>query len=80
MLRVRVEFHVTATVALSKRLLEEVAKPDWQKDLYHLPTAKDVANHVAYNMLRGWNLAQLDGFAHLDDSDAVLSEVEWDSD
>lgn len=78
--KVKVRFYVTAEVSLSKKLLEEVGKPEWQADLYRLPTTKDVANHVAYNLLQGRSLMQLDGFAHLQEKDAQLSDVKWDED
>lgn len=75
-----VRFAVTMEIKLSKRLIKEVLKPDWQASFYKLRTPQEIATHVAYNLARGSSLCSLDGFAHLEEADAVVDKESWDED
>lgn len=73
-------FAVTVELELSERLLDEVMTPEWQASFYKFADRQAAADHVAYNLARGASLTSLDGFAHLDDSDAVVKAEDWDVD
>jgi hypothetical protein len=78
---VKRKFEVTITntmiVELDDAVIDAVDE-SWRAQFYgHIHTACDIAEHVAFNMsVRGSRLRQIDGFAHLLDSAAVLSDSE----
>jgi hypothetical protein len=72
-------FTVTVETEISQDLLDAVAKPEWQRDLYKLPTPQAVADHLAYNFVRNRaSLPLLDGFADRDERDASMVSERWD--
>jgi hypothetical protein len=78
MKRHRVTFAVTVEIDIAEDLIEEVLKPDWQKDFYKFANPEDVAYHLAYNILRNHaDLKSLDGFAHRDVGDLKIVSEDW---
>lgn len=68
------EYKSTATIIV-KIHPDVIAQVDdeWREMFYDLNTESDIVDHIAYNLLRGNRLSQLDGFANLPDDYAELS-------
>ena len=62
-----VTFQVTARIAINKEVFNQVNE-DWKKTFYHLETIEDIVEMIAYNLLEGRSLSNLDGFANLPDN------------
>ena len=68
----------TATVTIDDTLIESV-DVGWRKQFYPLCSPQEIADHIGYNMLvNKCDLSDIDGFADRDDSDAVMSDVDWE--
>jgi len=79
MKRFRVTFSVTVDLDVAEGLLDEVVKPDWQREFYKLPRPEDVAAHLAYNVAHNHaELTSLDGFAHRRKDDMKVVREQWD--
>lgn len=74
-------FHVrfVATVEIDDAVCKSVLTDEWRADFYPIRDREQVAEHVAFNLVRGSKLSQLDGFADLPDSAAQLLEF-WPDD
>jgi len=59
------KFCVSATIGIEvdDQLLEDVLTDEWRSRFYALLSAEDVAGHLAFNLIQGASLQQLDGFA-----------------
>jgi uncharacterized protein len=76
--RFKISFQVDVELAIEPDLIEEVLKPDWRDTFYEdIREPIDVASHLAYNLIRGASLKQLDGFAHREETDVMLLSDEW---
>jgi hypothetical protein len=67
-----VEFTVNARIAINKKVFEQVDE-DFKKSFYDLDMDSDIVEMVAYNLLQGRKISELDGFANLPSSYA-----KWD--
>jgi hypothetical protein len=50
-------------IEIAQSLLDAALTDEWRSQFYHVTSAEDVAEHLAYNMARELELFQLDGFA-----------------
>lgn len=76
--KVEVSFVVTCTVEVDQDVIDEALSEEWQADFYTFTDEQDVADHLAYNMLRGASLSTLDGFAQFHDDNAKLTDEHWE--
>ena len=66
-----ITFEGCITLKLEEAVIAAV-DDDWRASLYDLTTPEEIAEHIAFNLLRGWKLHQLDGWANQPDSNALL--------
>lgn len=70
------KFHVSMRIECDIILDEAVINPvddEWRSQFYNLTSACDVAEHIAYNLVaNNARLSQLDGWADMKDSQAVI--------
>ena len=66
------EITVLATLTLDEHVIN-VVDDEWRSYLYNLNTPEEIAEHIAYNLLRGVRLHQLDGWTNQPDNNARLS-------
>lgn len=73
-------FHVefSGTLELDDSVIDAV-DDEWRAALYQLNTPEEIAEHIAYNLARGADLTQLDGWADQSDDKAKLSDFACDS-
>jgi len=76
--KIDVRFHVTCTVEVDEEVLKEATSKEWASSFYKFETEQAVAEHLAYNMLRGTSMSCLDGFAHWGDDKAKVTNESWD--
>lgn len=69
MRRFVVEFAVTIDV--SQDIIDVATSEEWRKTYYNLVLPEQVAEFLAYNLMRNIELAQLDGFADRANNEAV---------
>lgn len=73
----RRKFKVTVTatfeIDVSRAVLDSVADESWQNTFYRLPTAGDVVEHLAFNLVQGRAVSELDGFADVGVGGVVTS-------
>lgn len=50
-------------IEVDQRVLDDVLTDEWRSNFYPLTTPEDVAGHLAFNLVRGAEMHQLDGFA-----------------
>lgn len=65
------EITVYVTLAVDDHVID-VVDDEWRSQLYNLTTAEEISEHIAYNLLRGVRLSQLDGWADQPDTNANL--------
>ena len=51
---------------------------EWRSELYDLKTDTQIVEHLAYNLVQGRTLTQLDGWANLKDDLADYSDLSID--
>jgi len=68
---IHVTFMVSTTVKINPVVFSQV-DDEWRSMFYNLDTPSKVIEHIAYNLLQGFKLSQIDGFANLPDEYAVL--------
>lgn len=73
--RYHVEVTVTAVLEVDDEVVESVDE-EWLETFYPLASEHEVAEHLAYNLLKGEDLSTIDGFAQFKDDQAVLKDVE----
>lgn len=73
-------FHVefSGTLELDDSVIDAV-DDDWRAELYPLHSVEEIAEHIAYNLARGCELTQLDGWADQSNDKAKLSDFACDS-
>lgn len=76
--KIKVAFMVTAELEIDEEVLAVAQTDEWRKTFYDFSTDEEVANHIAFNILKGSGLRMLDGFADRRDVDAVMRNVSWD--
>ena len=75
-----VTFNVTAEIELDEQVIS-VVDDEWRSQLYPLYNNSDIAEHIAYNMIKNdAHLSQLDGWADQPDSNAKLLSEKWELD
>ncbi len=74
----KIEVTVTATVEVDDKVFEATLTPEWRGQFYPFHKPEDVVGHIAFNMIRGLELSQLDGFANLSNDLAGISGTDWD--
>ncbi len=78
------KFYVTLKVDVTLLLNEDVidiVDDGWRSAFYDLHTPKDIASHIAYNMVANEiELSQMDGWADMSNGNAVLFSQEWEVD
>lgn len=68
----RDEDYYNAVVELDQIVIDAVTE-EWRSMFYNLHTPKQIAEHIAYNLIvNNARLTQLDGWANLSDDMAVL--------
>lgn len=73
-----VVFEVTAEIELDEQVIS-VVDDEWRSVLYPLHSDEDIAEHIAYNLVRNQaRLSHLDGWADQPDSNAKLISEEWE--
>lgn len=65
-----VTFTVKARIKINQEVFNQVDE-DFKKQFYDLDTDSDIVEMIAYNLIQGRQLSQLDGFANLPDKSAV---------
>lgn len=58
-------------VELDEKVIN-VVDDEWRSRLYNLETPEDIAGHIAYNLVQGLRLSQLDGWADQPDENARI--------
>jgi len=76
--KIKVGFNVTCMIEVDEAILEDAMSEEFAKDFYRFDTEQAVAEHLAYNMLRGASLSTLDGFAQFHDDKAKLTDENWE--
>ena len=71
-----VKFLVDVKIKINKVVIAQV-DDEWKKTFYDLDLSEEIVEHVAYNLLQGRRLSQMDGFADLPDELAVLEDVDY---
>ena len=75
-----VTFNVTAEIELDEQVIS-VVDDEWCSQLYSLRDNSDIAEHIAYNMVKNNAcLSQLDGWTDQPDSNAKLLSEKWELD
>ncbi len=65
-----VTWTVTSKVKINKEVFDQVTY-EWRESFYKLYSDEDIVGMVAYALLRGMGLSDIDGFANLSDSSAI---------
>jgi hypothetical protein len=76
-MKFKIEFMITADLEISPEVFEQIDE-DWKNTFYNLETPEEIAEHISYNMLRGCNLSNLDGFANLSNNFAKLTNIDYE--
>ena len=74
MRRFVVEFAVTIDV--KQEIIDIAMSDDWRKTFYDLKSPTEVAEFLAFNLMRNIDLTQLDGFADRANDEAVHVRTE----
>ncbi len=69
---------MSAVVEIDSQLLDAVLTDNWRKQFYDFQTPADVVGHLAFNLVRGAELANLDGFADQPPERASIDEIDVD--
>ena len=77
--RFLVELYTIVCIELHDDVLNAV-NDDWRKNFYNLTDSKQIAEHIAYNMvINDAKLSQLDGWADQPNDNAeILLSPKWD--
>ena len=67
------ESNVLVTVKIHPDVFAQV-DDEWREMFYDLNTESDIVDHIAYNLMKGRTLSQLDGFANLPNEYAVMED------
>lgn len=68
---------VTADIEIDKVVLYQV-DDGWKSCFYDIESDEDVIKMIAYNLIQGRKLSQLDGFANLSDDLAKIKNVDYE--
>ena len=72
-----VQVTVTATIEIDDAVIKEAMSEDWRKNFWPVDRPEKCVEHVAFNMLHDTELTGIDGFAHMKDEQARISEIDW---
>lgn len=72
----RVRLDIEAEIELDDHVID-VVDDEWRSMLYQLYTPEDIAQHIAYNLVRGSRLSMLDGWVDQSDENAILVDEDW---
>ena len=73
-------FKLTLEVEVDLWIDDKVIKAvddEWRKSFYQLYTPEDIATHITINLMSGYRLTHLDGWADMSDRDAVIGDSEF---
>ena len=73
-----VDFIATVKVKINSEVFKEITD-EWRGMFYDFEDENAVIEHIAYNLMMGRKLSQMDGFAHLPDEYAVLEDVDLET-
>ena len=71
---------ITVEIDVSESLLSDVLTDEWRDRYYRFFHATEVAEHLAFNLLGGHDVSQLDGFADQPDDAAELVRDSMEAD
>jgi hypothetical protein len=78
--KINVTFMVSTTVKINPVVFSHV-DDEWRSMFYNLVTPSEVIEHIAYNLLQGFKLSQMDGFANFpDEYDVLIGSVDYELD
>lgn len=66
----------TVVVDVDDRLFKSVLTDEWRKTMYDFYSREDVAGHIAFNMMRGCSLNDIDGYCDQPKGRAKLIEIQ----
>ena len=75
--KLQVVYTTYASIDINKKVFEQVDE-EWKKTFYNLESKEEIIEHVTTNLLRGFKLSQMEGFADLPDSYAKLMDVDYE--
>lgn len=61
----RFNIELTAQIDVDETVLTEALSEEWRSTFYDLRTREQVAAHLFYNLIRGVEITELDGFADM---------------
>lgn len=73
--QVSFEVDLRVTVQIDQRVIDSVDNDEWRSRFYNLRTPREVAEHLAYNLVQGRSLTSLDGFSDQPEDGAALLGV-----
>ncbi len=76
----RFSVSISLEIDVDDALLSSVLTDEWRGRFYNFLFASEVAEHLAFNLLGGHGVSQLDGFADQPDSAACIVRDSMDSD
>lgn len=72
-----VKIEIEVELELDQSVIDAV-DDEWRGIFYSdLKTEEDIAGHIATNLVRGFSLSHLDGWADQSDSNAIIVDEEW---
>lgn len=76
----QVELRCFVTLVVDDKVITQV-DDDWRKTFYDLASPREIAEHLAHNIVaNGLQLRQIDGFANLDDQLVSVTNADWEAD
>lgn len=65
-------------IEVDDRLLADVLTDEWREQFYRLADARDVAAHLAFNLVQDRRLGSLDGFADQPEERAKILDISFE--
>lgn len=63
-------------IAIDQNLLDSVLTDEWRAVMFPAFKPEDIASHIAFNMVRGCSLSEIDGYADQPEKRAMCGELE----
>jgi len=76
MRKFKVVFEVEVEIELDDKIFEEV-DDSFREHIYNLTSDDDIVEHITTNLISGASLSNLDGWANLSDSEAIITYEDW---
>jgi hypothetical protein len=74
----KVVFSLEVEIEVDDDVVDDALSSSFKEFHYDFKDASDVAEHLAFNLVRGSRLSNLDGFAHWKDDKATMSSDDWE--